>query len=420
VKTFVGFGFGPIQSALFLYEAFRSGRFSRFVIAEVDGGVVGAIRAAGGRYHINIALPDRIEQAAITGVELYNPAVPEDREQILQAIAGSDELATSLPSVAFFDRGTVTSVARLLADGFSRRTASRSTVLYTAENHNHAAELLRESVAKYCSPAALQNIQFLNTVIGKMSGVITDATTLAKLNLATLTPALPKAVLVEDFNRILISQITLPGFSRGIGVFVEKADLLPFEEAKLYGHNAIHALIAYLAARRGLATMSDAAAHPDIMATARAAFLEECGAGLIRKHAGVGDPLFTPAGFASYADDLLARIVRPTLNDLVARVTRDQLRKLGYDDRFFGAMRLALQYRIRPANLAKGAAAAVLSLLAQWDPLDPSIAMLPQPEEPLSRELLDQLLRAIWSTKSDTNAGSLINLTWEAIIHEHP
>ena len=36
MKTCVGFGFGPIQSALFLYEAFKSGNFSRFVIAEVD------------------------------------------------------------------------------------------------------------------------------------------------------------------------------------------------------------------------------------------------------------------------------------------------------------------------------------------------------------------------------------------------
>ena len=84
-RTFVGFGFGPIQSALFLYEAFRSGHFSRFVIAEVDAAVVQAVRAAGGRYTIIIALPDRIEQATISGVELYNPAVPEDRQKIRAA-----------------------------------------------------------------------------------------------------------------------------------------------------------------------------------------------------------------------------------------------------------------------------------------------------------------------------------------------
>jgi mannitol-1-phosphate/altronate dehydrogenase len=249
-----------------------------------------------------------------------------------------------------------------------------------------------------------------------MSGVITDPATIARLNLATMTPAIPKAVLVEEFNRILISQITLPGFTHGIDVFIEKPDLLPFEEAKLYGHNAIHALIAYLAAHRGLTTMADAAAHPDIMATARAAFLDESGAALIRKYAALGDPLFTPAGYAAYADDLLARMVRPTLNDLIVRVIRDQVRKLGYDDRFFGTMRLALQYGIRPAHLAQGAAAAVLSLLQQWDSLGQAVALLPRPVQPLSRESVGQLLRAIWSAKAGPEAATLIELTWEALM----
>jgi mannitol-1-phosphate/altronate dehydrogenase len=414
-KTFVGFGFGPIQSALFLYEAFRSGHFSRFVVVEVDGGAVRAVREAEGCYSINIARPDRIERATISGVELYNPAVPEDRQQILQAIAESDELATCLPSVAFFDTGGDTSVARTLAAGLAHRTSPIPTIIYTAENHNHAAELLHEAVAKYCPPAALQPVQFLNTVIGKMSGVIIDPATLAKLNLATMTPATAKAVLVEEFNRILISQIRLPGFFRGIEVFIEKADLLPFEEAKLYGHNAIHALIAYLGARRGLTAMSEAATHPDLMATARAAFIEESGAALIRQHGALGDPLFTPPGFAAYAEDLLVRMVRPTLNDLIARVTRDHVRKLGFDDRFFGTMRLAMRHGIRPTHLAQGAAAAVLSLLEQWDSLGQSVASLPRPTPTASRESVDQLLRAIWRTKSSLEAASLIDLTWEAI-----
>ncbi len=414
-RTFVGFGFGPIQSALFLYEAFRSGHFSRFVVAEVDGAIVQAVRSAGGRYTINIARPDRIEQAVISGVELYNPAVPEDRRQILQAIAEGDELATSLPSVAFYDKGGQTSVARALADGFSLRKAGWPAIVYTAENNNHAAELLREDVAKYCAPAVLQGVQFLNTVIGKMSGVITDAAAIARLKLAPMTSATPKVVLVEEFNRILISRITLPGFKRGIDVFVQKPDLLPFEEAKLYGHNAVHALIAYLSARRGLTAMSDAAAHSDIMATARAAFLEESGAALIRKHAALGDPLFTVAGYAAYADDLLARMVRPTLNDLIARVTRDQVRKLGYDDRFFGTMRLALQQGIRPVHLARGAAAAVHSLVDQWDGLGQTVASLPRPAKPWSRESVVRLLRAIWSAKAGPEADGLINLTWEAL-----
>jgi hypothetical protein len=68
----------------------------------------------------------------------------------------------------------------------------------------------------------LDRIQTLNTVVGKMSGVIADADTIRQLGLAPLTPETPRAVLVERFHHILISRVTLEGFRRGIEVFVEK------------------------------------------------------------------------------------------------------------------------------------------------------------------------------------------------------
>jgi mannitol-1-phosphate 5-dehydrogenase len=175
-------------------------------------------------------------------------------------------------------------------------------------------------------------------------------------------------VLVEEFNRILISRVSLAGYRRGIEIFEEKEDLLPFEEAKLYGHNAIHALIGYLAALRGMTLMSEASSDRFIMDTARKAFIEETGAALIKRNATLGDRLFTASGFGEYAEDLLDRMVRPTLNDLVVRICRDPARKLAYDDRIIGAMRLALEYGITPRNLATGAAAAVFSLLGHRRP----------------------------------------------------
>lgn len=414
-KTFVGFGFGPIQSALFLYEAFLSKRFSRFVIAEVDAQIVQAVRSAGGAYALNIARPDRIDQAVVSGVELYNPSVSADRLKLLDAIAQSDEMATSLPSVAFYDTGGATSVARLLADGLSLRASEHPAIVYAAENHNHAAELLLKACQRHCSSGALRNVQMLNTVIGKMSGVITDAEAIETLKLAKLTPNLAKAVLVEEFNRILISEIVLPGFIRGIKVFIEKSNLLPFEEAKLYSHNAIHALLGCLAARRGLSIMSEASGHSDIMRIARAAFLDECGTALIHRHSDVNDPLFMRAGFDAYADDLLARMVRPTLNDSVHRVIRDLVRKLGWEDRFYGTMRIALGAGIRPVNLARGAAAAIRLLAEHWDSAGVSADHLARPALPLTPESTGQFLRTIWSGKSGADAHTLIALTWEAL-----
>ncbi len=199
----------------------------------------------------------------------------------------------------------------------------------------------------------------MNTVIGKMSGVVSGADAMAARGLAPMTPASAHAILVEAFNRILISP--LGGFSRGLSVFEEKADLRPFEEAKFHGHNAVHVLGAYVGALEGAAEMSSLSAAPGAMSFLRAALIEESGAALIAKYAGV-DALFTEAGFAAYADDLLARMTNPYLGDGVARVARDPARKLGWDDRLVGAMRLALAQGIAPKRIAYGAAAALLCL----------------------------------------------------------
>jgi mannitol-1-phosphate 5-dehydrogenase len=112
--------------------------------------------------------------------------------------------------------------------------------------------------------------------------------------------------------------------------------------------------------------MSDITADPELLAMARAAFLQESGGGLIYKYSGV-DPLFTEAGFRSYADDLLVRMVNPFLRDAVDRIIRDPRRKLGWHDRLIGTMNLALDAGITPVRFARGAAAA-LRLLRKEQP----------------------------------------------------
>jgi mannitol-1-phosphate 5-dehydrogenase len=207
----------------------------------------------------------------------------------------------------------------------------------------------------------------LNTVIGKMSGVVSDPDEIRLQGLATITPGGHRAFLVEAFNRILISKIQFAGageappFQRGIKVFEEKDDLLPFEEAKLYGHNATHALAAYVGAVRGVERIADLAKYPDILAFLRAAFIQESGEALVRKHAGK-DALFTHEGYREYADDLLTRMVNPFLHDSVERVGRDPKRKLGWDDRLVGTLRVAIGQGVNPSRHAFGAAAALAVL----------------------------------------------------------
>jgi len=298
-KTFVGFGFGPIQSGLFLLEAFKSGNFSRFVVAEIDADIVRSVRSNGGRYIVNIARSDCVDQYEVSGIEIFNPGDHSDRQALIGAVCESDEMAVSLPSVRFYDVGGEMSVARLIGTGLSARKSRMQTVIYAAENHNRAAELLKEALSEHTEKEALKSVRVLNTVIGKMSGIVVGADEIAGAGLAPMTAESDRAILVEEFNRILISRPDLADYRRGIEVFIEKEDLLPFEEAKLYGHNAIHALIGYLADIKGLNTIAEAGRDGDIMCIARKAFIEESGAALVRHYGGSGDLLFTKEGFGN-------------------------------------------------------------------------------------------------------------------------
>ena len=396
--TFVGFGFGPIQTGLLLFEAVQSGSFDRFVVAEVDQRLVDAVRAAGDEVVVNIAGKNGIRTGRIPKVELCNPQVTWDRSVLVEAIVDADEMGTAVPSIDLYSAGKDASIAAMLAKGCR---PGRRQIIYTAENNNFAAEILREQIGRAGATYDLHDLQCLNTVVGKMSGVVSSPSEMKRLGLAPLVPGYDRCVLVEEFNRILISKVTLPGFRRKIRVFEEKDDLLPFEEAKLYGHNAVHALMGYLASRNGCRFMSEAADDQALMKLAREAFLEESGAALIARYQGL-DPLFTSAGYLAYADDLLERMTNPYLRDRIERVIRDTPRKLAWDDRLIGTMRLALDAGVTPRRFAFGAAAALETLASPKGTADALNELWPAPDQPPGRK--SELIRLI--TEAQTKLRS--------------
>jgi mannitol-1-phosphate 5-dehydrogenase len=411
-KRFVGFGCGPIQLGLILYEAMASGNFDRFTVAEIDHTIVEAVRRQKNKLFINIARKTGIEKVRLEDIRLLNPAETADRQDLSLAIREADELATAIPRVNLYGRGGRGSIASLLAHSIG---PDRQRVLYAAENNNFAASILEGEILNHTSGEGLSRFQILDTVIGKMSGVIGPREEIERLDLAPVSPSLPRAILVEEFNRILVSEIRLKGFTRGIEVFEEKEDLLPFEEVKLFGHNAIHALLGYLAYRRGYRRMSDIRPDSPLYSLGREAFQYESGEALLRKYSGLGDPLFTRQGFYSYAEDLLERMVNPFLFDSVQRVCRDPVRKLGYDDRFFGLMRLALNHGVVPKRLARGALAALCFIIEERIPLN---AAFPPSTADLTGKDIPVLLDAVWrGDKTDQYRTKCISLVQEAL-HE--
>ncbi len=345
MSTFLGIGMGPIQTGIFIAGA-AAGGMNRIVIAEVDDKLRQAVHAAGS-ITINIAAADRVYQETYPNVEVYNPNDPAEREKLVAAAAEATEIATALPSIKFFQYAK-----DWLREGF-RRTPGNLRLVYTAENHNHAAEALAEAIGE-----EFAHTYYLNTVVGKMSGVMPAAECETR-GYALLAPGADRGHLVEQFNRIYISAVPEVEKRRVAGLYV-KSDLLPFEEAKLYGHNAIHFWLGIHGAAAGKTLMSDLAADTELLQQARNAFVDESGQALCRKYAGL-DELFTPKGFAAYADDLLVRMTNPFLQDAISRIIRDLPRKLSWDDRVIGTMRMIRNQGLVPQLIAHGAALAAIA-----------------------------------------------------------
>ena len=443
---FTGFGFGPIQGGLFAKEAFQSGNFTRIVAVEIDAELVNAVRANNGSYYVNVAKADGIEVIKVDNVELLNPNAAGDKQTLLEVLAESTEIATCLPSVDFYESDRAGSVASLIAEGL-KNSKAEATIIYTAENNNHAAQILEKAVSHEltlslrkqgtsneqwipaCAGMTLSmkirgkkfQVQFLNTVIGKMSRVVTGPAVLGtpygeitECKLATIAPGIKRAFLVEEFNRILVSRTQIGDFKPGIEVFIEKDDLLPFEEAKLFGHNAIHTLLGFIGEARGATSMSELKDDQAVMQIARAAFLDECGAALVKKHAHLGDELFTEAGQRRYAEDLLERMTNPYLADTVARAGRDAVRKLGINGRIFGTMSLALEYGIEPNNMALAAFAGIAVLLEKAQEYNLPTNLRFSDWRKLDGDRIEKIINWLWKGQTTNQTQQLIKYVQNA------
>ncbi len=375
--TFVGFGFGAIQGGLFLPKVLKSGKFDRLVVSEIEPVLVGAVRSSGGAYFLNVAESDRIRVERIEGLEILNPLVGEDRERLVEAVAEASELCTALPSYQLYDEGRA-SVARLLAEGLSQKKDRKilsPAVVYAAENDARAARRLEQACLRHLPDGLGGKVVFSETVIGKMCSVVMDSGRIEDEKLSPLNAYAERAILVESFDRIYVEERKPPSFERGLSSLIEKADLEPFALAKFLGQNATHAALGYYALDAGLRHMSQLRDFPELVDAGLQAYVEEAGKGLLKRFDRLEDELFTPSGMEMQARAAVARMLNPFLADPVERVTRDPVRKLGWDDRLVGAMRIAGEAAIRPAHLAKGARLALAHACRENGWKDPKLAL---------------------------------------------
>lgn len=279
------------------------------VFSDVAAPLVDAISAVD-RYTVH-EVGEGGRDTVVTGFRAINSA--EHPDAIIDEIAGADVVTTAVgPTILRF-------VAPHIVAGLALRDPSSPPLqIMACENAINATDLLRDAMTALAGDAwdALSSrAVFANTAVDR------------------IVPAQPAGagvdVTVEPFFEWAIERPPFgddpPRIPRAH--FVD--DLAPYIERKLFTVNTGHATTAYLGARAGIETISDALADPELSAQVQAV-LEETSALLAAKHG------LDPASLAAYRATILGRFRNAALPDTVWRVGRQPLRKLSRHERFVG------------------------------------------------------------------------------------
>ncbi|MCS7208190.1 MAG: hypothetical protein NZ874_01315 [Fimbriimonadales bacterium] len=249
-------------------------------------------------------------------------------------------------------------IAPLVAAGLRRRARMNPEPLnlLLGENALNADAVLRNALLQAISPdeqPLLGHLGLVRCIIGRQA--------VAEL------PSDPPGVRVDRYSKLPVDADALVGAPPPIEGLQPVRPFEIYMQRKLYLHNGLHALIAYLGAQRGYQTIQQALHDPEI----HALFVQAAHAlsrAFLKKHP------FDPEEHAATVQDILVRIQDPHLDDPIERVAREPLRKLRPDDRLVGAYRLLAEQGEDPAPFRR----AIQAALAYNNPSDPESQQLQQ------------------------------------------
>ena len=165
-----------------------------------------------------------------------------------------------------------------------------------------------------------------------------------------MTNEIPTDVVVENYYEWNVEKASYKGEIPVIEGMNLADNLDAYIERKLFTLNTGHCITAYLGVMKGLSTIKDAIEDPEIYDLVHAA-MEQSGAGLVKLHG------LDAEAHAAYIEKIIKRFKNPYLNDDVARVGREPLRKLSATDRLIKPTMTAYGYGLPVDKLIVGIAA---------------------------------------------------------------
>lgn len=333
MKTLLQIGAGNIGRAcvgrLFSQSGFK------IIFSDVNAELLRLIEQKK-EYYIRLVGKTEENNITISGVD----ALPQDEEG-RKKVFNEASIITTAVGVSILPK-----IAPMVASAIRARLAEGNTAplnVIACENAVRASSSLKEHVYALLSPAEK------DWCGGKVS--FPDAAT------DSIVPALPVdnplKVTGEFFAELIIEKQKFLGELSPVEGLLLEDNLDAFIERKLFTLNTGHAITAYLGYLAKKGTVDRAIADDTIRADVLGA-MEESGAVLVRRYG------FDEAAHAAYIQKIIKRFENPHLKDDVARVGREPLRKLSYNDRLIKPLRGALEYQLKFDCLLKGIRAAFL------------------------------------------------------------
>ena len=289
------------------------------VFSDVNKALIEQINAFG-EYPV-VQLTDEKETAYT--VKRVRAIDGSDDAAVADAVAGAAIAAVSVGAKA------LPFVAPGLSKGISLRCERNAPPLniLICENlldaRDYMDTLLRPLLSEKGGAYLSTHIGLVETSVGRMIPVQTEK----------MRAVHPLAVFAEPYCELPADKAAFKG---GVPEYPHLKPHAPFTfyvQRKMFVHNMGHSAAAYLGMRKGCEFIWQAMEDTEIRGTVHAAMLESCSA-LARAY---GEDL---AALTAHADDLFRRFSNRKLMDTVGRVGRDLPRKLGDNERFFGAARL--------------------------------------------------------------------------------
>lgn len=331
-QKIVIFGAGKIGRS-FIGQLFgRSGY--RLVFVDADPEVV--IRLNEKQSYRVIIKGQKDEEILISGLEAISAF---NKVKVAENVATAGIMAVSV------GKNAIEKVIPLIAEGLKiRYSASPDSPIdiILAENMRSVSEFVKCELVKYLPSGFPVNdyVGLIETSIGKMVPIMPLAETEKD----------PLVIFAEPYNTLILDAKAFRNPIPVVPGLAPKSNIKAWVDRKAFIHNLGHATAAYYGnyLYPEAVYMYEVLDHNEVKQFTREVMLQS--AEVLR--AAYPDD-FTVSDLEDHIDDLIFRFSNRALRDTIFRVGQDLTRKLSSDDRFMGAIHLAVQQNLPYDRIVK-------------------------------------------------------------------